>query len=107
MPLDLAIAEEIKQLRRAGLRPNEHRALHILRAGEAAVGPLLALALDTELLREDEPQCYAPLHALRLLGELKSPEIVVPLLRAYPIEQDYPDQQLPLMWADEAAQMIG
>jgi hypothetical protein len=107
MPLDLAIAEEIKQLRRAGLRPNERRVQHILRAGAAAVGPLLALALETDLLHEDEPECYAPIHALRLLGELGSPEIIAPLLGAFPLDQYYPDEQLPVMWGDEAAQMIG
>jgi hypothetical protein len=107
MPLDLAIADQVKQLRRAGLRPNERLAQHIVQAGAAAVGPLLALALDTELLHEDEPDCYAPLHALRLLGELRSTDIIAPLLHAFPIEREYPDEELPLTWADEAAQMIG
>src|SRR6266508_3383025 len=90
MPLDLAISDEVKQLRRAGLRPNERLAQHILHVGAAAVGPLLGLALETDLLHTDEPECYAPIHALRLLGELHSVEIIAPL-----------------MWADEASQMIG
>ena len=107
MTLDLAVGEYVKQLRRVGLRPNEHLVRHILQAGGAAFGPLLALALETELLHEDEPQCYAPIHALRLLGELRSTDMIVPLLRVFPIEQEYPDEDLPLMWADEAAQMIG
>jgi hypothetical protein len=107
MPLDLAISDEVKQLRRAGLRPNERLAQHILHAGAAAVGPLLGLALETDLLHTDEPECYAPIHALRLLGELHSVEIIAPLLRVFPIEQEYPEEYLPLMWADEASQMIG
>jgi hypothetical protein len=107
MTLDLAVGEYVKQLRRAGPRPNEHLVRHILQAGSAALRPLLDLALDTNLLHEDVPDCYAPLHALRLLGELHSTEIIAPLLRVFPIEQDYPDEQLPLAWADEAAQMIG
>jgi hypothetical protein len=107
MSLDLAAGEYVKQLRRAGPRPAEHLIRHILQSGAGAVGPLLALALDTDLLHEDVPECYAPIHALRLLGELRSLEIVAPLLRALPIEQDYPGEELPLLWADEAAQMIG
>jgi hypothetical protein len=107
MVLDLAVGEHVKQLRRAGPRPNEHLVRNILRAGTVALGPLLYLALETELLHEDEPECYAPMHALRLLGELGSTDIIEPLLGAFPIEQVYPDERLPLMWFDEAAQMIG
>ena len=107
MSLDLAVGEYVKQLRRAGPRPAEHLVRHILQGGPGAVGPLLALALDVDLLHEDVPECYAPIHALRLLGELHSTEIVVPLLRVLPIEQDYVGEELPITWADEAAQMIG
>jgi hypothetical protein len=107
MTLDLAVGEYVKQLRRAGPRPAEHLVRHILQGGPGAVGSLLELALDTDLLHEDVPDCYAPIHALRLLGELRSTEIVAPLLRVLPIEQDYPGEELPILWADEAAQMIG
>jgi hypothetical protein len=107
MSLDLAVGEYVKQLRRAGPRPAEHLVRHILQGGPGAVGSLLALALDTDLLHEDTPDCYAPIHALRLLGELRSTEFVAPLLRVFPIEQDYAGEELPITWADEAAQMIG
>jgi hypothetical protein len=107
MTLDLAVGEYVKQLRRIGPRPNEHLVRHILQGGPAAAGPLLALALETDLLHEDAPECYAPIHALRLLGDLRSTEIIAPLLRVFPVEQDFPGEELPLMWADEAAQMIG
>jgi hypothetical protein len=107
MTFDLAVGEYVKQLRRAGPRPSEHLVRHILQGGPGAVGPLLALALDNDLLHEDVPDCYAPIHALRLLGELRSTEIIAPLLRALPIEQEYPGEELPILWADEAAQMIG
>src|SRR5262249_36945160 len=76
-------------------------------AGPAAIGPLLALATEVELLREDEPECFAPIHALRLLGELRPVEMIQPLLREYPIELDYEDEELPEMWVDEAPQIIG
>src|SRR5262245_4835923 len=107
MTFDLAVGEYVKQLRRAGPRPPEHLVRHILQGGPGAVGSLLALALDIDLLHEDVPDCYAPIHALRLLGELRSTEIVAPLLRVLPIEQDYPGEELPILWTDETAQMIG
>jgi hypothetical protein len=107
MVLDLAVGEYVKQLRRAGPRPNEHLARHILQAGAAAVRPLLDLATEIDVLHQDVPDCFAPIHALRLLGELGSTEIIAPLLRMFPIELDHPDEQLPLAWADEATQMIG
>jgi hypothetical protein len=107
MLLELGVAEKVKQLRREGLRPSEQLARSIIRAGDAAVGPLLALATDIELLHEEEPECFAPLHALRLLGELGSIEIVEPLLRQFPVSLDYDDEELPQTWVNEAAQIIG
>ncbi len=69
MILDLTIADKIKQLHREGLRPSERLVNTITRAGAAAFTPLLELAIDVELLHEEAPECYAPIHALRLLGE--------------------------------------
>jgi hypothetical protein len=107
MLLELGVAEKVKQLRREGLRPAEPLARSIIRAGAAAVGPLLALATDTDLLHEQAPDCFAPLHALRLLGELDSTEIIEPLLRQFPVSLDYDDEELPETWISEAAQIIG
>lgn len=107
MPIDLAIADEVKQLRRVGIRPSERLAQHILAAGTAAVAPLLDLALQTDLLHEDEPLCFAPLHALRLLGELRTPAMIAPLLGAFPLDLAYPDEDLPETWATEVTQLIG
>jgi hypothetical protein len=107
MILDLAISDKVKQLRREGLRTSEQVVRSIVKAGAAAAGPLLALATDIDLLHQDEPECFAPIHALRLLGELGSAEIVEPLLRELPVELDYEDEQLPRMWAEEAPQIIG
>jgi hypothetical protein len=107
MLLDLAVGDKIKQLRREGLRPSEHLVRSITKAGTAAVAPLLALATDVGLLHQEPPDCYAPLHAMRILGELGSPEIVAPLLRELPVELDYEDEQLPRLWAEEAPQIIG
>ena len=68
MILDLAVSDKVKQLRTEGLRPSEGVVRAIAKAGPAALGPLLALATDVNLLHADEPDRYAPIHALRLLG---------------------------------------
>ena len=93
MILDLTITDKIKQLHREGLRPSERLVNTLTRAGTAAFTPLLELAIDVERLHEDEPECYAPLHALRLLGEVASVEMIEPLLREFPIELDYEDEE--------------
>ena len=107
MLLELGVAEKVKQLRREGLRPSEQLARSITRAEHAAVGPLLILATDVELLHQQAPECFAPIHALRLLGELGSVEIVEPLLRQFPIALAYDEEELPQMWVDEVTQIIG
>lgn len=107
MVLELGVADKVKQLRREGLRPAEKLVAQILRADDAAFRPLLDLATDTALLHEDAPDCYAPLHALRLLSELGSLDIIEPVLRCYPLELEYEDERLPQVWAEEAPQLIG
>jgi hypothetical protein len=107
MLLELGVAEKVKQLRREGLRPSEQLARSITRAEHAAVGPLLLLATDVELLHQQAPECFAPIHALRLLGELGSVEIVEPLLRQFPISLAYDEEELPQTWVNEVAQIIG
>ncbi len=107
MTLDLTVGEDVKQLRRAGLRPSERQVRDILRAGVAARGPLLALAIDTDQLHEEVPACYGPIHALRLLGEMPSVDMIEPLLRTLPITRNYADEQLPQLWLSELPQIIG
>ena len=107
MLLELGVAEKIKQLRREGMRPAEQLTRSITKAGHAAVGPLLALATDVELLHQDAPECFAPIHALRLLGELGAVEIIEPLLRQFPVSLEYDEEELPQLWVQEAAQIIG
>jgi hypothetical protein len=107
MLLELGVAEKVRQLRREGFRPSEQLARSIIRAEHAAIGPLLTLATDVNLLHQDVPECFAPLHALRLLGELGSVEIIEPLLRQFPISLDYDEEELPQTWVNEVAQIIG
>lgn len=107
MTIDLTVGEEVKHLRRAGLRPTERQVRDILRAGAAAFRPLLALATDTELLHAEAPECYGPIHALRLLGEMPSVDMIEPLLSPLPITRNYADEQLPQLWLSELPQIIG
>lgn len=105
--MDLAISDKIKQLQREGVRPAERLAAQITRAGAAAQPALIELACNTGLLHGDEPACYAPIHALRLLGEVGSVEMITPLLRQFPVELYYEDERLPQVWAEEVPQIIG
>jgi hypothetical protein len=106
MPVDLAATELVAQLERVGLRPPERLAQQIIRSGPAAAGPLIALATDIEKLHGDEPHCFGPLHALRLLGEVRPSEMIAPLVAQYPIPLEHPDEELPRLWATEAPQII-
>jgi hypothetical protein len=107
MPTDLAAADYVRQLRRVGLRPSERLVRNILQASAAAVGPLLELALETDLFDEEAPECFAPLHALRLLGELHPIEMIAPLLDKLPLDPYYLEEDLTETWEIEVTQMIG
>lgn len=109
----------VRQLYSAGLRPSDRLVNQILAAGAAARPALLGLATRTELLHEDEPECWAPLHALRLLGEQPDPTIIPALMAPLPIpvyfdEDEYgeviqdpaaagPDQ----LWSSDVLQIVG
>ena len=107
MPINTPAADIVQQLRRVGLRPPVTLVERILEQPEAAIFPLLELALDAELLLEEPPKRWAPVHALRLLGELGSTEIIAPLLGAFPLAFEGPEDEAPNMWATEAPQIIG
>lgn len=107
MPFDTPIHDLVRQLRRAGLRPPERLVERILSAGQGARGALLELALDHAALLEDEPVCWGPIHALRLLGELRDPTLVEPLLSQFPVPIEYDQQPAPVMWTTDASQILG
>lgn len=107
MTIDFGANNYVRQLRQAGPRPSDAVVRDIVRSGDAAFRPLLELATDLDLFDEDAPLTYAPLHALRLLGELPKPEMIEPLLREYPIEIEGEWDELPRAWASEAPQIIG
>lgn len=106
MTIDFTVGDDVRQLRKAGPRPTERLAAVILRSGPAARRHLLELATNVELLHDDEPDCYAPLHALRLLGELPDLELIEPLLAQVPLELYYEGENLPQMWGQEMPQVL-
>jgi hypothetical protein len=58
------------------------RQARILAAGAAAVPALVEVLTRRELCWKDAPgEGYAPLHAARLLGEMRAPEAAAPMLR--------------------------
>ncbi len=75
------VSEPLRSLLSCGKRlPGDVRE-QILAAGDAAVGPLLAIVKNADLHREDSPgEGYAPIHAVKLLGELGATEAIEPLL---------------------------
>lgn len=106
MVLDLAASGQYKQLGRIGPRPTEALVKQVLKAGPAAVAPLTEIAADLQLFDAEAPEYFAPLHALRLLGELNSSAIVEPLLNAPAAGLPTVGENLLAQWSDEAAQMI-
>lgn len=106
MTIDFTVGDDVRQLRKAGQRPAERLVATILRSGPAARRHLLALATEVELLHADEPECYAPLHALRLLGELPDLELIEPLLAQVPLALYYEDENLPQLWGQEMPQVL-
>lgn len=107
MVIDFAVLEQLKNLRRTGPQLNEQLTKNILRLSSAALPQLIELATDVEGVQKPKPECYAPIHALRLLGELNQAEMVKPLLSQFPIKQVQPNENLVMMWIDEVPQMIG
>lgn len=107
MAHDLTTPELVRNLRRVGLRPSERTIEAIIERGPEAVAPLLELALDTETLMGEEPVSLGPLHALRLLGELRPLEAAEPILRKLPLPiEDQQPTQAAFLWAQEAPQIV-
>lgn len=107
MPVDTPVTDLVRQLRRIGLRPPERLVERILEYGAGARDALLALATDRELLHEEHPACWGPIHGLRVLGELRDATTVKPLLQMFPLELREEQEQAPQVWAEDATQLIG
>jgi hypothetical protein len=107
MTVDFEVFENVRQLRRVGLRPPEQLANRVTRAGDAAIKPLLELATSAEAFEEGPPAAYGPLHALRLLGELDSVAIVEPLLDSYLMNLGDEEGDPADIWDTELPQILG
>lgn len=104
--LDLAAHDYVRQLRQAGPRPNDALLRNIVKHADVAFGSLLELATNLELFDEEQPVIFAPIHALRLLGEIPRVEMIEPLMRKYPIAVYGEWDELPRLWATETPQIV-
>ncbi|WP_448545535.1 hypothetical protein [Roseiflexus sp.] len=107
MSLETTAGNYVQQLRHAGLRPGRRLVDLILACGDAAADPLIDLATSIPLLDEKPPVAYAPIHALRLLGELRPLRMVEPLLKKS-ADAAFDDlNHARAIWQQEMPQMIG
>lgn len=106
MEHDTSITDLVRQLRRVGLRPSQRMITTIVERGAEAVEPLLELAMDVDALLGEEPASLGPVHALRILGELRPVAAAEPLLRRLPLPVDENPSQGPFLWAQEVPQVI-
>lgn len=100
------LAEVIGRLRTVGLRPGSQLVQRILAHEGAARTALISVATELETLHLAAPACWAPLHALRLLGELPHVEIVEPLLGVLPVEMDSRYDYAASLWAEDVLEVI-
>lgn len=103
---EIGTAELVRQLRRVGVRPSQRTIDAILERGDDALQPLLDLALDMDTLRQEEPASLGPLHALRLLGELKPVAAAAPILEQFPLQISGQPGQGAYLWIQEAPQIV-
>lgn len=106
MPAELSAHELVGQLRTVGRRPAKRLVERILAYGAAARAPLLDLATDIQALYTNEPACWGPIHALRLLGEQPDPAIIAPLLGVLPVHLRYERDHAPELWAGEVLDVL-
>ena len=87
----------LARLRQAGQHPAQSLLAQVKALGPAVVGPLVEMATDRRLHEAEaaSPDVWAPLHAIRLLGELGAPEAVEPLLPLFAWDDDWLAEALP------------
>jgi hypothetical protein len=107
MPTEKTLHDLAASLEQAGMRPPEKLIQRILEHDPAEIrAELLPLATRTEMLYQEEPACWAPLHALRLLGEVPDVDIIEPLLGRVPVSIRYEGDQPPELWTQDLLEMI-
>lgn len=86
-----------QRLRRAGFEAPPELKDQILAHGRAAIPALIELATDDYLHsdRAHEPDVWAPMHAIRLLGELEAVEAIDSLIPLLQLDDDWLNEYLP------------
>ena len=91
------VDELLAELRGAGKEPDRELLDRIKACGHSVVPRLVTMAVDESLhfADQDSPEVWAPLHAIKLLGELGADEAIEPLLPLLAWDDDWLDQTLP------------
>lgn len=91
--------KHVQQLLMAGYMPTPEIIEPLLASGTAAHTDLLQMATNVSLFAQDEPTCWAPLHALRLLEYLQpDASIIEPLLAVMPYLGESAIPQIATTW---------
>lgn len=107
MSIDFATDDLIRQLRQQETDIPEKLLHRIHQSGPLMIEPLLQLALDREIMHEFVIASNAPVHALRLLGEIGDTRIITPLLRATPMTTSKDEERDPAwIWDNDLPQML-
>ncbi len=107
MPIDFDTDDMIRQIRHAETDIPERLINRIVQSGALMIDALLNLALDGQLMQAFERSSNAPVHALRLLGEVGDTRIIEPLLRAFPLgNADDTEQDPGWFWNTEMPQIL-
>ncbi len=107
MTTHIELLEYMRQLRTIGPEMPFPLAAHIIDSGGDVIAPLTALAIDTTMLVGPAPFCYAPIHALRLLGECNSIDAIATLVHApVPAAPDQLTEKRTTIWDGEVPQII-
>lgn len=107
MTTHIELLEYMRQLRTIGPEMPFPLAAHIIDSGADVIAPLTALAIDTTMLVGPAPLCYAPIHALRLLGECNSIDAIATLVHApVPAAPDQLTEKRTTIWDGEVPQII-
>lgn len=98
----------VQQLSTMGTFPADAVITDLIAQGSAAEPDLLAIAADLKLFAKPAPQCWAPVHALRVLEQIQpSPAIIAPLLAQYPYTDAYTNESALIAWNNDLAHTLG
>ncbi len=92
----------VARLLQANATPNRALIEQLCRHTDSVLPAVRALAANVALLREREPRCYAPLHALRLLPAMPHPDNVSAVLHCLPLQLDEASHVAAVRWARDS-----